>query len=445
MELEFEHKVDFFLNLDEPRRIPGILKYFKNQYIEIELFGSLNGLVQDLFTHKWIYGESINGSKITLSNVTNLTTQYGSSFDFSTWTAHLLFIGGKFLLAEQPIAISSSFSSLTSWMGERYFIRKKSERISSSVRVRKIKETRIRISDDTDFKIYHGLNSKNGVSEINLSNRAYLKITKKNADFEELFKDLNWFNSFLSLSTYSRSNIESGYLYFDGSESKYIRFYIGKSKNSTLIFPKDNFYLFKYQDLSSSLKKIVSSWYSKRSQLSVSINLLLTYIQTQGEFSEADFMNIIHGLENFHRSVRKNTVLPDSKHSNRIKEIESSIPKKHLDFLKSRLINSNEPSLHQRLDLLIKEFGLTTFKKVVTVESKFIKDVKNSRNYYTHFNRQLEKKALKNNELFYLTEKLKILLISGILRELGFSIIAIDRIIKNNEHNIFASLAFEEI
>lgn len=444
MDLEFEQKADFFLDLNGPRKIPGILKYFKNQYIEIELFGSLSALVSEPFSYKWNYGESINGSKITLSDVTNLTTEYGNGFDFSTWTAKFLFIGGRFSTVAEPIAISSTFSNFTSWIGKKYFSRKKAYNFISTLKILQIKDVLFNVLDEGEFKIYHGLNSKNGANEISLSNGAYLKITKRNIGFEELFRGLSWFNSFVSLSTYSRSSIEIGYLYYDDYEPKILRFYVGKSKSNLPVYPKHNFYLFKHQDLANSFKRIVYSWYSKRSKLSVSINLLLNYVQSQGEFSEADFMNVIHALENFHRSVRRNTVLSNLKHTSRIKEIEGSVPKKHLDFLRSRMINSNEPSLHQRLEWLIEEFGLTIFKKVVSDETQFVRDVKNSRNYYTHFSKQLEGKALMGKELFYLTEKLKILLISGILRELGFSIAAIDRIVRNNEHNVFASLAFEE-
>ena len=45
--------------------------------------------------------------------------------------------------------------------------------------------------------------------------------------------------------------------------------------------------------------------------------------------------------------------------------------------------------------------------------------IKDSRNYYTHYSLHLADKALKEDELFYATEKLKVILIALLLIEIG--------------------------
>lgn len=444
MELEFEIKGEFFLEVGEPKKVPGILKYFKNQFIELEIFGSLSGLVSEPYSISWIYGESLEGKKITLTNVSNIESKMGFSFDYSRWTSNFLFIGARFSSDSTPIAISSTFTNLTSWLQQKYFRHNRSSLGLSSIKILNIRDRIFKIPNIGEIKIYHGLSSNNRFSEISLNNKAYVKLTKENSNFEELLRELNWLNSFISFATFSKSDIEQGNIYYEEDNPKWLKFYVGKSLNNTRANQKDHFYLYRYVDVSKSLKKLIQAWYEKRFHLSISINLLLLNLNGSTEFSEANFMNIIHGLENFHRSVRKNTVISEQKHKNRVAEVLKTIPPKYKDFIQSRLINSNEPSLHKRLESLIEEFGLSSFNKVVNDRDQFIRDVKNSRNYYTHFSKKLEKKALKGEQLFYLTEKLKILLISSILKEIGFSTNEIDRIIKNNEHNVFASLTFEE-
>jgi hypothetical protein len=86
---------------------------------------------------------------------------------------------------------------------------------------------------------------------------------------------------------------------------------------------------------------------------------------------------------------------------------------------------------------LIEEFNTKTFDKIVVDKDKFIKQTKDSRNYYTHYDPKSLKKALVGAELYYLTEKLKVVLVSAILRENGFSFSLIQALLSRNEFRFF--------
>jgi hypothetical protein len=73
----------------------------------------------------------------------------------------------------------------------------------------------------------------------------------------------------------------------------------------------------------------------------------------------------------------------------------------------------------------------------------FIKQTKDSRNYYTHLDESMEKKALKGEDLFYLTEKLKLVLVCALLKESGFSIDLIEELLLRNEYNFFNHILSE--
>ena len=52
----------------------------------------------------------------------------------------------------------------------------------------------------------------------------------------------------------------------------------------------------------------------------------------------------------------------------------------------------------------------------------FIEKVVNTRNYLTHHSEDLKERAVKGEDLYYLTQKLKICLETCLLNEMGFSL-----------------------
>ena len=81
---------------------------------------------------------------------------------------------------------------------------------------------------------------------------------------------------------------------------------------------------------------------------------------------------------------------------------------------------SNEVSLRQRLRDILKSCP-QALNKVIKNKKSFINKAIITRNYWTHFDPELEDQAAKNGELFKLTSRLRILLQLCLLKELGFS------------------------
>ena len=143
-------------------------------------------------------------------------------------------------------------------------------------------------------------------------------------------------------------------------------------------------------------------------------------------YGELRFLSIVQALESYHRIKIENNCNSLYKkerklqHQQKLKEIYHATPKKHVDWLKQKLAFSHEISFQNRIKYL-------TYKQKKTI-SPFVKDkdkfstkVGNTRNYYTHYNQSLKKKAATDDELFRLSQVLNFLLQSCILTELGFS------------------------
>ena len=172
------------------------------------------------------------------------------------------------------------------------------------------------------------------------------------------------------------------------------------------------------------------------------INLFLeSFYSINEKFNENKFLNMIHALETFHRRLRKNNVLNKKDFKLKISSILFAVPEEQKDWLKERLNFANEPTLNSRLTELISEIiDYKIIQKIIVNENIFIKQIRDTRNYYTHYNSSLEKKALKGSNLYYSTMKLRVILIIHLLLLLGLKKEAIEKIIERNEHKYFSNL-----
>lgn len=170
------------------------------------------------------------------------------------------------------------------------------------------------------------------------------------------------------------------------------------------------------------------NWFVKNDILKPVIELYssINYHRTS---YERHFLNLVQALEAYHRLTRKNQVLPKEEHTNKIKGILENVPEEHREWLKLKLAFSNEPSLHERLeDLLTPETRFKSKEQVIRYRDLFIigdqekidliRDIKNTRNYNTHFDNSLLKKTAKGEKLVQLTLLLKVLVEYYLLTEL---------------------------
>src|SRR5439155_19843143 len=105
---------------------------------------------------------------------------------------------------------------------------------------------------------------------------------------------------------------------------------------------------------------------------------------------------------------------------------------KRRDWLAMRLASSNYLTLDRRIRDVLGECPEIAAK--ITGHSEqdrdaFVTVFKNSRNYYTHYSPQLEKKAATGAGLYALFKQLQAIIEMSLLREIGFSCESIDAIL----------------
>jgi hypothetical protein len=158
--------------------------------------------------------------------------------------------------------------------------------------------------------------------------------------------------------------------------------------------------LFTLPEATPDISTVMKHWFAKQARLRPVFNLFFGMLYHPSMYSDVKFLAFAQAVETY-------------------------------DYRRRR--KPGKWTLAQRmLDVLGQ--CRTVSKKIVGSasgdEATFIEDFKTSRNYYTHYNPKLEKKAATGAALLLLTTQLQALIEMSLLRQLGFSARSIDALLQ---------------
>lgn len=266
------------------------------------------------------------------------------------------------------------------------------------------------------------------------------------ATFNELFSWMENFSRFLTLSYFERPQINTPSLTFIVKDSKaedwerYAKLYFNNSlfKAQPRVKDHHNRFLFVYKDIQEQFALILGRWYQFEEDLGPVLSGFAEDFSTVPKAIELRFLNLAHALETLHRRTRKNEVLTSAEFKAKKDQIIASVDEQYKDWLREKLNFANERSLHERISDFASEMTEGIRKMLFKPDTEaFIKDFKNTRNYYTHYNESLKKKALTGSALSKMCGRLRIILIYFLLKELGFSEEKIEKIIVEKSQFLF--------
>ena len=186
--------------------------------------------------------------------------------------------------------------------------------------------------------------------------------------------------------------------------------------------------LFTFKDISEKFSFFLKNWFRKAELLEPVYDLYFGTLYNPGMYLNNEFLNLVQAIESYHRRTMKNYELAEDQHQKRIAEILSAVPDKYEEWLGKKLKYSNEPSLRKRLRDILKSCP-EALNQVIRNKKSFINNTIVTRNYWTHFDPELKEQSAKNGELFKLVSRLRILLQSCLLKELGFSSKSVETLI----------------
>ncbi|HTN38091.1 MAG TPA: HEPN domain-containing protein [Arachidicoccus sp.] len=453
------YKGEWFVPENDQKKVTGILSFSANDRSELELMGRLTEK-KDAYGDEpitIILGFTTDGKLITLFRSYYVSSSITSSIhspgvETIKYTTILVLVGDHFYNEEELVfhKVGAGFKNFEQWASKSGFNglehEKESRKYSLNCELPQV--INFDIGNGSVGKMSFSLRTNSSVYNIDLKQNARIDIESANPKpLTDLLDDLILFQKFLTLGTFEPTaayeiivrNNDRKDTFLNRDLIRDINILYEQELDAPLIKDKMRAQLlFNYQDIENNFETIIQKWYAVSNRLEPITSLLIdNFYSRLFAFNENKFLNIVQALETFHRRFRKNEVLPKGEHKKKVQAIVGSVEEEYKNWLQERLNFSNEPTLYDRLSDLFDETSCGTINNLIKDKEKFLKDTRNNRNYYTHYDEKIKKKALEINDLFLLTEKLKVILIAIVLIEIGISKDQISQLLERNEFNFF--------
>ncbi|MDD3041133.1 HEPN domain-containing protein [Bacteroides sp.] len=180
-------------------------------------------------------------------------------------------------------------------------------------------------------------------------------------------------------------------------------------------------FLVDFKDIRDNYEQHLRRWYEIKNEMTPIIAYFIEVHNISGAINVVTgFLKMAQALESYSRKTRNETIRLPEVHAQRINniiaDIEDEDNRAWLEVvLKTPILN--EPSLTSRITALLTETSSILGISKSKLKSLAYKIVV-SRNYYTHFNKDIKEKILSDHDLYYSTTLLKYVLRIHLFREL---------------------------
>ncbi len=447
MTTDFEIIGEWFSPSDKEKRVSGTLNYSASDTITLELYGSL-GDRQDLldFTDfSILHGLSNDSKQITLYHCFR-TGSSGSLFSNDEYGKPIIFYKIKFLFIgihihkEEDLKFdnfTSEIHNLGEWLGISGFKNKLTgtdkDDFDISIQYKFPTPIEFKIDEIANgyftFKL-EGPSRYRYQKSYSIEQKVMFGIGfKEEISIEKLLSYLFRFQNFLALALYENTypisitlSNKRFYNKFDNTAIlKQVELYFSNSNkihNSNTSSGIE--FLFNFGRIKERFPLIMLNWFEKYDLLEPAFNLVFEQFNHQNTFNVNNFLNLAQSAETFHARTHNHTKIPRLEYNSMKTEILDLVPSKYHSWLIDQFKFGNNLNLHSRISEIINEYSNEFIDKLIGDKELFIRQIKHSRNYYTHYSSNSKKNALKGSALFYLSEKLKILLVCSFLMVVGF-------------------------
>ena len=176
--------------------------------------------------------------------------------------------------------------------------------------------------------------------------------------------------------------------------------------------------LFKYERIQNDAERIICNWVNAYEQIAPAFDLyFLAQMRTQPSL-EATFLMLTTGLEVFHRRTSDEMHMDEAEFKKIRKTLVNECPKTERDWFAQKLNYANELTLKNRIERMIELFDYFIDDER---RPELIDSIKDTRNYLTHYDSDLESKAAKGQDLHILCLKIEALFQLHFLKLIGFN------------------------
>lgn len=370
------------------RKYTGTLTYYGDKDSTLELYHTPSNFHSKHYSqNEVIWGRDANGNIFTLFNVM-MTNQYLGDFSSAKFVVAYILIGEHVLTAFDKCFGSCivQFQYLRNWAFHDNITQSNAGKIASfksPIFAEKLLETMN--EDGVWWRLWQGQAIHRSIHDLTITQATTLEVEALDAiSIRSFMRHIEEFAQFLSIALYCDQNPTE--VRFVNKENK---------RESIFLFKKDAsvdpgvMSLIKFGILKEKLPKMLNIWHKNFEKMAPVSSYLIESLQKKSRFKVPDFLIIAQALDGYHkRFVNK-------KDGRDIRKYEDQI-----------------------------EILLNQFKDVKAIQECRIKPevLTDSRNYYSHlFPDEEIKSAVEGDDLYWLTEKCKILLTCCILNMLGLT------------------------
>jgi hypothetical protein len=177
--------------------------------------------------------------------------------------------------------------------------------------------------------------------------------------------------------------------------------------------------LFRFAEIRENAHEIFNKWLDAYQVFGTSLNLYFASKTGAHRFIDGTFLSLAHCMETFHRRTSDETLMTENEYNELRSRLLEKCPAERQEWLRGILVYGNEINLRKRLKRIF-----VPFKKYLggtSERSRIINSIVDTRNYFTHYSKELKTKAASGKDLWLLCLKMEAILQLHFLKELGFT------------------------
>ena len=335
--IDLDHKLEYkgywWLPSDPDNKVAGVLTYYPNEKILLELLGCFGEYSLAILTgndqEDIIYGKTAENKEITLiNNIRALKLNFSADFPIVRYTCNYMVIGKhvKGLDEKRNYWATARIPELTYWCQPgaitttMFFDKNNNSKMinisfSTEFRSRKDDIISVKVNEDTVVKIKKDVRYNGDHFAPEVEQYSCLEIRKKGkSSIKEIVSYIFMFEQFLSLATLSIVKSSKITLYDKSTyqQEGRTRFYreihfihAFRERNNLQSAEAKMFrHLFDYPDIKDVYPVVIKKWFDEPIELAPIRDHLISSLEKKHLYGSADFLIVIQALEGFCRRFR---------------------------------------------------------------------------------------------------------------------------------------------
>lgn len=444
---EFKYSGKWWLPEDPNNHQSGNLSFDPNEGAILELIGSFKK-VEDMFKSFnpiIILGVSSEGKLVTLYKCHEIKSNFKTpGYQSIIFKINIILENCHFKQEKDIVfnSLSVNYSYLDEWVSKSGFkisftIDKKNNSLNEyNVSYKYPEQVNYEVNNLSigfDFSFRSDVQIRN---RVNIGQETFIKV---NSD-----KDLH-FDNYIGDIFYNLQN----FLSFSVGEPVYPNIIKGKNKNFRLKVKKDLFNytdifiyypilnrpkrvkkydlskaLFTFNDISKKFQMYINYWFKKSKDFRPVYDLYFAVLYNPTLHLNYKFLSLIQAIESYHRRLYRGKHMDVANYDKVKNKLINSIPKEidgeFRTSLEQKIQYLNEYSLQDRLIELMKKYN-NTVRIYIKDINEFIDSIVDTRNFLTHYDKRLRKRAKSGIDLYRLILKLLFVMDSIFLVEIKIS------------------------